>query len=198
MKKFCLLFLVFNFIVNSSAQVGINTNTPHVSAMLDISSTNKGLLIPRMTTTQKLAIANPATSLLVYDLTLRQMQQNAGTPTNPQWVPLVVRDSKNSFFYMPSISIDTSVSVTNQTVNLYNEYKKQFAGSDATTFKNSIGAPAQVPYFPNASDLYYYITFYDKTVVKVNSLNANGVLNYDILKEADYDSFMNVVFVVKQ
>lgn len=197
MKRIFLLAISFCMLNSIYSQVGINTNTPHTSAMLDIASTNKGLLIPRMTTSQKLAITSPATSLLVYDLTLRQLQQNAGTSASPNWVPLVVRDSKNSFFYMPSISIKASTVVTNKTIDLYDEYKKQFTAADATTFAKSIGAPAQIPYFPLASSLYYYITYYDNTIVKVNSLSANGVLNYNILKEADYDSFMNVVFVVK-
>ncbi|HRX95861.1 MAG TPA: hypothetical protein P5514_02855 [Bacteroidales bacterium] len=52
-----------------SAQVSINTNgaDPDGSAMLDVQSTDKGMLIPRMTTTQRTAIAAPATGLLVFD-----------------------------------------------------------------------------------------------------------------------------------
>jgi len=49
-----------------SAQVGINTFTPDPSAILDISSVNTGLLIPRMDQAQRLAIGDPATGLLVY------------------------------------------------------------------------------------------------------------------------------------
>lgn len=190
-----ILILILNCSLH--AQVGINTTIPHTSSALEIESTNKGLLIPRMTTTQKIAIASPATSLLVYDITLRQIQQNAGTPTNPNWVPLIQQDTRNSFFYMPSISIDASTEVTNKTINLYDEYKKQFTGANTTTFARSVGAPAQAPFFPLASNLYYYITYYDNQIIKVNSIDANGVLNYDILKESDFDSFMNVVFVVK-
>ncbi len=47
--------------------VGIGTQTPHASAQLDVSSTTRGLLAPRMTTTQRNAIASPAKGLLVYD-----------------------------------------------------------------------------------------------------------------------------------
>lgn len=42
-------------------------NTPNSSAALDISSSNKGMLIPRLTTAQRVAITNPATGLLVFD-----------------------------------------------------------------------------------------------------------------------------------
>jgi hypothetical protein len=47
--------------------VGIGTASPNASAILDVSSTNKGLLIPRMTSAQRTAIATPATGLLVFD-----------------------------------------------------------------------------------------------------------------------------------
>jgi len=52
-----------------TAQVGINTQTPDPSSALDISSTTRGLLAPRMTTAQRTAIASPADGLIVYDTT---------------------------------------------------------------------------------------------------------------------------------
>jgi hypothetical protein len=176
-----------------NAQTGINTLTPNPSAALDIVSTNKGVLLPRMTTTQKTAIANPATGLLVYDTTLMGIYQNIGTTTAPQWVPLSGKDSQSTFFYMPSIAIDASTLVAGSTVDLYAEYKKQFL----TPTTASAGAPASIPYFVNATDLYYYVTLYDNTVLKINSLSATGVLNYDVIKESGFASIMNVVFVVK-
>src|SRR5688500_6498614 len=48
------------------AQVGIGTTTPNNSAQLDVQSTSKGLLLPRMTAAQRAAIPNPAQGLLVY------------------------------------------------------------------------------------------------------------------------------------
>ena len=50
------------------AQVGIGTTNPAASAELDISSTTKGVLLPRMTKVQIQAIANPTKGLLVYCL----------------------------------------------------------------------------------------------------------------------------------
>ena len=63
--------------------VGINNATPHASAMLDIVSNNKGLLIPRITTAQRTAIAAPATGLLVYDTTLNLFYYYDGTAWRP-------------------------------------------------------------------------------------------------------------------
>jgi Head domain of trimeric autotransporter adhesin len=65
MKKL-LQILVLIIGVNTFAQVGINTTTPDASSMLDISATDKGILIPRMTAAQKTAIATPATGLMIY------------------------------------------------------------------------------------------------------------------------------------
>jgi trimeric autotransporter adhesin len=62
----CLLFLVFS--ITTTAQVAINNDNsaPDGSAMLDVKSTNKGMLVPRMTQAQRIAIVSPATGLLVY------------------------------------------------------------------------------------------------------------------------------------
>jgi hypothetical protein len=47
--------------------------TPHASAQVDVASTTKGFLPPRMTNAQKLAIATPAAGLVVYDTTLNKL-----------------------------------------------------------------------------------------------------------------------------
>jgi BclA-like protein len=52
----------------TQAQVGIGTIIPNASAALDIVSTSRGMLIPRMTQAQRTAIATPAEGLLVYQL----------------------------------------------------------------------------------------------------------------------------------
>ncbi len=57
--------ILFNSFVMFS-QVGIGTTTPDASASLDIESTTSGILIPRLTQTQRDAIATPATGLLIY------------------------------------------------------------------------------------------------------------------------------------
>jgi len=60
-------FLVAVLITASTyAQVGIGTSSPDASAALDITSTTKGLLMPRMTNAQRLAIASPVGGLQVF------------------------------------------------------------------------------------------------------------------------------------
>jgi hypothetical protein len=58
--------LIILFLGNSNAQVGMGTATPISAAALDITSTNKGFLPPRMTHAQKTAIASPAAGLTVW------------------------------------------------------------------------------------------------------------------------------------
>ncbi len=74
-KLLTLLCFVANFSLfsqittNFQQPVSINTSgaAPLASAMLDVESTTKGLLVPRMTTAQRTAIASPAVGLLVFD-----------------------------------------------------------------------------------------------------------------------------------
>ena len=69
MKKIFFLAAMIVGLKSFSQNVAINTtgNTAHASAMLDVSSTNKGFLTPRMTTLQRTSIISPADGLLVYD-----------------------------------------------------------------------------------------------------------------------------------
>ena len=71
LKNVYLIILLFTGIPTfSSAQnAGINTTTPDSSAILDITSNTKGLLIPRMTSLKRNSISNPAKSLIVFDST---------------------------------------------------------------------------------------------------------------------------------
>lgn len=64
---------------NVSGSVSVGTSSPHASALLDITSTTKGVLIPRMTTAQRSAIASPATGLLVYDTDRNMMYHSDGS-----------------------------------------------------------------------------------------------------------------------
>ncbi len=97
------------------------------------------------------------------------------------------------FFYMPAITFDTTIIATGQTVNLYQQYVNQF--SNVTV--RSTGAPAAIPFLPAATDLYYYVTYFDPTVFANLSVDANGVLTYDIISSGTPTSYLNIVFVIK-
>src|SRR5687767_11299584 len=92
MKRNCLILLLL-LTTGAYAQQGVAINTdaspPDNSAMLDIKSTNKGVLIPRMTAAQCAAIINPATGLMVYRTDgVPGFYFNVGTPAAPAWQSL--------------------------------------------------------------------------------------------------------------
>lgn len=68
-KKLLAVCFLFFMLIGSTifAQVGIGTVTPDASSILDISSTTQGMLAPRLTTAQRIAIASPANGLMVFD-----------------------------------------------------------------------------------------------------------------------------------
>lgn len=88
MRTDLFLLIFFAFVSSISyAQVGIGTTTPDPSAQLEIQSTNKGLLIPRVTSTTE--VPNPVEGLTVY--------QTSGTVgfyfrKNGEWVRLATTE----------------------------------------------------------------------------------------------------------
>lgn len=86
MKKLKLLFFSLLGSAFFNAQIGIGSEivNPHASAILDIQSSTKGMLAPRMTTAQRMAISSPAESLLVYDTTIKAFYNYTGS----SWVEL--------------------------------------------------------------------------------------------------------------
>lgn len=87
MKKliYTLALTLAGTFAQAQVKVGANPGAIDPSAVLEVESANKGLLPPRMTTTQRNSIASPATGLLVYNTTENCLQINMGTPSTPAW-----------------------------------------------------------------------------------------------------------------
>jgi len=85
--KFILLFVIIqiytSFFSHLNAQNVAVTDeesyVPAISAMLDVKSTNKGLLIPRLTTEQRLLVPSPVNGLMVYDTDFNSFFYHNGT-----------------------------------------------------------------------------------------------------------------------
>ncbi len=86
MKKIIVLACALILSIQTSyCQIGIGTTTPDGSAILDISSTDKGFLFPRMTSIQRDAISDPANALMIYNLDEDCLQINSGSSSSPDW-----------------------------------------------------------------------------------------------------------------
>jgi hypothetical protein len=95
MRKIYPLLLVIGFVFLSTAiygqSIGIGTSSPNSSAQLDISSSSRGLLIPRMDSNAVKAIASPAAGLMVYDSSRKQLLVNMGTAAAPDWENIIAK-----------------------------------------------------------------------------------------------------------
>ncbi len=159
--KIYLLFVAAFLTLQLSAQVSITTDgsAPNSSSMLDVKSTNKGVLIPRMSTTQKNAIANPAPGLLVYDTTEQTVYMYDGR----QWLgfaPLTnLQRPANNFTYGPYKSDTTlagySVSMWDQFAAIGVPYHRVGASYTGAVFiyKNVAGIwQYQTTLFPTGNN----------------------------------------------
>jgi hypothetical protein len=206
-----LLAVLFSFTFTVQAQVTIGSgNEPDPNALLDLrenadKSSTKGLLLPRVS----LEATNVATPLTVHEKGMTVY--NIGTSLasvdpkyylspgfyyndGTQWVRL--NYSYTNWFYMPSVSFDTSADATGQIKDLYSLYKSQFDGT-SPTFAKSAGAPSAIPYIPAANELFYYVTSYDANVFSNISITTDGVMTYDVAATATDCSYINIVFVLK-
>lgn len=85
----CLVILCHSILVaqRPALKVGNNPATIHNSSVLEVESTTKGFLPPRMTNAQMQAIPSPAQGLIVYctDCNPVGLMENDGTPNAPNW-----------------------------------------------------------------------------------------------------------------
>jgi len=118
---FIALLLLQNFYAQAQS-FSINTTgtAAHASAMLDVTSTTKGLLIPRLTTAQRTAIASPGKGLLVYDSTLKSFYfhdgvnwQQINADSNNLW-----RKNGNDIYNSNTGNVGIGISTPNSLLNV--------------------------------------------------------------------------------
>lgn len=134
-KTFTLLFLMqvtLLLSVQLMAQVGVGTTTPDASAMLDVTSLDKGLLIPRVKLTgtdDVVTISSPATSLLVYNTFPGGTGSTSVTPgyyywNSTSWLRLsTASGSVASWLLTGNTGTDTSVNFVGTTDNQPLQFK---------------------------------------------------------------------------
>lgn len=117
MKKWISIFSIISCCWYSNAQTGIGTTTPNASAKLEIAATDKGILIPRMTKTQResITLTTAANGLLVYQTDdVVGFYVNNSTTTTPSWTRLNsdwTRSSSNNISYTAG-NISTTGAIT--------------------------------------------------------------------------------------
>lgn len=157
-KTFTILILIsVQFIF---AQVGINTPTPDISSALEINSTNKGFLPPRIeliSNTDGITIPTPATGLTIYHTGNAALDAglytNTGTPASPNWTRgAIINESQGSL--VKKIKYEGTISDDTKTVQI---------GPVEFRYRNNTSSPAN-PAIPEMRFL--------------SPLTANTLVNY--------------------
>ena len=131
MKKIFILLLTVFITQTVFSQVAVNSSgsAADASAMLDVSSTSKGMLIPRMTTSQRTAISSPATGLLVFDTTTKSFWFYDGGSSS--WVEI---KSSNNNTELADADNDTKIQVEKNADN--DKIHFTTGGTDYFTMQN--------------------------------------------------------------
>jgi hypothetical protein len=146
-KRILSVLVLFSLLMTApgaEAQVGVGVNTPHASAMLDVTSTNKGLLPPRLSFAQRQAVANPAAGLMVWctdcanNATVGQMQfYNGSSWTNFEG---------DAAWGLPQVSsLNCTPVIANSPGFISPQFTRPYSGTATFTYTdgNGLSYPAQ-------------------------------------------------------
>ncbi|OFX82268.1 MAG: hypothetical protein A2W99_09430 [Bacteroidetes bacterium GWF2_33_16] len=141
--------------------------TANTSAMLDVKSTTKGLLVPRLTTTQRNSIVSPAQGLMVFDTDLMKFMYYNGTVWTS--IPQLITDTGagEALFAVVNASGDTVFAV-------YPDGVKVFVDPDAKGKVGGFAVSGRTPTKEGGNVEYFRVTP-DSTRIYVNdSIGAKG------------------------
>lgn len=207
--KNLIYFIGLTFSIFAHAQVGINTTSPSTTfdvSKSTVSTVADGVLVTRMTGDElkakdALYLANQNATLVyvtAVSATTTAKTVNVKTPgfyyydnSMSQWVGAFKNNNFPKFFYMPSILVNTATLGT-KTLDLYAIYFSQFNSPPV----KSTGSTGSIPTLPK-TQLEYYVTYYDTSLMNTVTIDANGLMSYNVIGNASDASFMNIVFVVK-
>jgi len=131
-----------NMTIDKNGNVAISGSTPAASAVLDVVSTTKGFLPPRMTSAQKDAIASPASGLIVYDNTTDEVNYFDGTDWKPLTTMYSLNASTQSFVSTTTLADVTGLSVSIEANKSYHVKVLLFMSVGAGGIKAGLNGPA--------------------------------------------------------
>jgi uncharacterized protein (TIGR02145 family) len=109
-----IFILMTSIAVKNYSQVVVGSGTPDGSAVLELQSADKGVLLPRMTTDQRNAISSPPFGLMIFNNSTLCLEMNVGTPSVPDWSRMDCRTGVLSTLECSSAILNSSL-VPNRT-----------------------------------------------------------------------------------
>ncbi len=191
--SFLWIVIFLNLYGTANAQIGIGTSSPDASSILDLSSTTKGFLMPRMTTIEQLTLVNPAIGLTIFNTTSGQIETNVGTTLGGiLWAGPNIGKSA-------AVGTNTTAfATTNFVLSNTNKYNSVSSSSETTTVSASDVVIQDMTISPTAGT--YLVSFNSEytnipttipgtttTIISPYS-SAQGVL----VLNAIYDQIMNI------
>jgi hypothetical protein len=138
MRKICIVLLMLFIVFSSIAQVKIGDTTGAINpkAVLELKDTTRGLLLPRMSTTQMNAIVSPPDGLLVYNNTAKNIYQYK--QSNSLWMP-IRSDSSDWYLDTSTAKLYLRYGLANKDSIYYHTTKKKFLFADTRFYTTSSG-----------------------------------------------------------
>ena len=169
MKKNLIAFMiaVSCSILLTAQNVGIGTNSPANSALLDLNSTTKGMLAPRMTTVQRTGILSPATGLLVFDTDTKTFWFYSGTA----WTNITSASGGAGNLSFPFY---TSVNVTDSAFHIKNAGANVGIAGESEQGAGLVGKSSTGSGIEGVSSNGSGVYAFSNTGSGVNALSANG------------------------
>lgn len=134
--KISLLAFILFAAGTTNAQVGIGIANPNASAQLDVSSTTRGFLPPRMTQAQRMAIKSPAPGLIIW-CTDCGLKGELSVYNGNEWAKTTGREGKN--YYVSSLGNDNNDGLSPltpwETINKVNSQMRSMSPGDSILFE---------------------------------------------------------------
>jgi len=224
-KKYSLLIILLILTTYVGAQVTIGSGIPPLEGVvLDLKeqeadseniTSRKGFLLPRVKLVAKdnlepllknalEADKKDYTGVIVYNLleiegnnTGRSMKEGLYMWNGKEWT--MIGNTPN-FFYMPSFNLPLGPVGSTQSVNLYQEYIRQFKYDNVNNpnFTNGHGLTKVTGIYAQ-SDLYYIVLDFTPGIISNLQMNAQGNLSYKVESNTvPADAYINIICVVKE
>ena len=229
MKRIIATFMALGSVLAYAQQgrVGINTTQPNATMQVVAASgeTKSGVIIPNVEKTGINVLEKGADKDYFEESTLVYFKGDSGR--KDENVNSTIEEvSKKGFYYydgkdwvrvmqkaqiyLPSIVLKTTAG--SYTIDLYDVYLAQFRGGVSAATNTGTSTSSATTSFAKSSsnailrvfektDLDYFITYFDSNVFSNVSVNANGVLTYNVTSSGENavseDTFMNIVLQEK-